>query len=47
VVGDVAPAPGIDGDMELRVEETEERRVTVVRLCHSAARAAEAAPVGE
>jgi CBS domain containing-hemolysin-like protein len=32
VVGDVAAAPGIDGNMQLRVEETEERRVTVVRL---------------
>jgi magnesium and cobalt exporter, CNNM family len=47
VVGDVASAPGIDGDMELRVEETEERRVTVVRLCHPAPRAAEPAPVAE
>ena len=47
VVGDVVPAPGVDGDMELRVEETEERRVTVVRLCQTAARAVEAAPVGE
>jgi CBS domain containing-hemolysin-like protein len=34
--GDVVAAPGIDGDVELRVEETEERRVTVVRLCHPA-----------
>jgi CBS domain containing-hemolysin-like protein len=31
--GDVVSAPGIDGEVELRVEETEERRVTVVRLC--------------
>jgi len=31
--GDVVSAPGIDGEAELRVEETEERRVTVVRLC--------------
>ena len=34
--GDVVAAPGIDGDVELRVEATEERRVTVVRLCHPA-----------
>jgi putative hemolysin len=33
-VGDRVEAPGVDGPMELRVEETEERRVTVVRLCH-------------
>jgi CBS domain containing-hemolysin-like protein len=33
--GDTVTAPGIDGDAELRVEETEERRVTVVRLCHA------------
>jgi CBS domain containing-hemolysin-like protein len=33
-VGDVVAARGIDGDAELRVEATEERRVTVVRLCH-------------
>ncbi len=33
-VGDVVHAPGLDhDDAELRVEETEERRVTVVRLC--------------
>ena len=32
-VGDVVPAPsGEAGELELRVEETEERRVTVVRL---------------
>ena len=36
VVGDVVPAPGIDGTVELRVEETEERRVALVRLCHTA-----------
>ncbi|HEX8906531.1 MAG TPA: hemolysin family protein [Longimicrobiaceae bacterium] len=48
VVGDAVPAPGIDGDMELRVEETEERRVTVVRLSHPAPHpAAEPAPVPE
>ncbi|MFL5541406.1 MAG: transporter associated domain-containing protein, partial [Longimicrobiaceae bacterium] len=47
VVGDVVPAPGIDGDMALRVEETEERRVTTVRLCQPTARVAEAAPVAE
>lgn len=35
-VGDTVQAPGIDGDAELRVEETEERRVTVVRLCKPA-----------
>ena len=35
-VGDTVPAPGIDVDAELRVEETEERRVTVVRLCQTA-----------
>jgi len=35
-VGDRVEAPGVDGPMELRVEETEERRVTVVRLCHRA-----------
>ena len=34
--GDVVAAPGIDGDVELRVEATEERRVTVVRLCRPA-----------
>lgn len=33
VPGDVVSAPGVDGDLELRVEATEERRVTVVRLC--------------
>ena len=33
-VGDVVSAPGIDGDAELRVEATEERRVSTVRLCH-------------
>ena len=33
-VGDVVTAPGIEGEAELRVEETEERRVSVVRLCH-------------
>jgi CBS domain containing-hemolysin-like protein len=55
VVGDVVPAPGIDGDMELRVDETEERRVTLVRLMQPASAQsvadaearAEAAPVGE
>ena len=47
VVGDGVPAPGIDGDMELRVEETEERRVTTVRLCHPAPRPAATAPVPE
>ncbi|MBV9108447.1 MAG: HlyC/CorC family transporter [Gemmatimonadetes bacterium] len=41
VVGDVVPAPGVDGDMELRVEETEERRVTVVRLSQPASAAAQ------
>jgi len=35
-VGDTVQAPGIDGDTELRVEQTEERRVTVVRLCKAA-----------
>src|SRR3954470_6939133 len=35
--GDTVTAPGIDGEAELRVEETEERRVTVVRLCHPSA----------
>ncbi|SOD02424.1 putative hemolysin [bacterium JGI 053] len=35
--GDVVTAPGIDGEAELRVEATEERRVTVVRLCHPTA----------
>ena len=35
-VGDVVPAPGGDGGMALRVEETEERRVTLVRLMHAA-----------
>jgi putative hemolysin len=33
-VGDAVTGPGIDGEAELRVEATEERRVTVVRLCH-------------
>lgn len=36
-VGDVVSAPGIDGDAELRVESTEDRRVTVVRLCQPVA----------
>lgn len=46
-VGDVVPAPGIDGDAELRVEETEERRVTIVRLCRSAPVPAESSANGE
>jgi CBS domain containing-hemolysin-like protein len=37
VVGDRVAAPGIDGGLELSVEETEERRVTVVRLSRPAA----------
>jgi CBS domain containing-hemolysin-like protein len=36
VVGDVVQAPGRDGEMELRVEETDERRVAVVRLARTA-----------
>ncbi|HYJ79005.1 MAG TPA: hemolysin family protein [Longimicrobiaceae bacterium] len=35
-VGDRVAAPGVDGSLELRVEETEERRVTTVRLCRRA-----------
>jgi hypothetical protein len=46
-VGDEVTAPGVDGAMELRVEETEERRVTVVRLFKPAAHAAEAAHVAD
>jgi CBS domain containing-hemolysin-like protein len=46
-IGDVVPAPGIDGDAELRVEATEERRVTVVRLCRPAPVPAESAAEGE
>ncbi|HET7230494.1 MAG TPA: hemolysin family protein [Longimicrobium sp.] len=46
-VGDVVPAPGIDGDAELRVEATEERRVTVVRLCKTAPVAVEAGTAKE
>ena len=34
-VGDVVPVHAEAGEMELRVEETEERRVTMVRLVHS------------
>ena len=33
-VGDSVTARGETGEMELRVEETEERRITVVRLVH-------------
>jgi CBS domain containing-hemolysin-like protein len=45
--GDTVVAPGVDGDAELRVEATEERRVTVVRLCQAAAVAAETTAPGE
>jgi putative hemolysin len=31
--GDTVPVTGPDGEMRLRVEETEERRVTLLRLC--------------
>jgi putative hemolysin len=37
--GDAVPVPGPDGPMELRVEETEERRVTVLRLRRAVAEA--------
>jgi putative hemolysin len=47
VVGDAVAAPGIDGDAELRVEETEERRVTVVRLAKQAEAVAESGAGGE
>ncbi|HEU4557665.1 MAG TPA: hemolysin family protein [Longimicrobium sp.] len=47
IVGDTVGAPGVDGDAELRVEETEERRVTVVRLCKPAPVAAESTAEGE
>jgi putative hemolysin len=45
--GDTVVAPGVDGDAELRVEATEERRVTVVRLCQAAAVPAETMAPGE
>ncbi|HEX2204819.1 MAG TPA: hemolysin family protein [Longimicrobium sp.] len=44
-VGDVVPAPGVDGAMELRVEELEERRITLVRLCRPSPAPAEAEAV--
>jgi CBS domain containing-hemolysin-like protein len=47
VVGDAVTAPGIDGDAELRVEETEERRVTVVRLARPAEAVAETTAGGD
>lgn len=42
VAGDGVSAPSADGEVELRVEETEERRVTIVRLSRHSPVAAEA-----
>lgn len=33
-VGDVVVVPGPEGEVELRVEETDERRIALVRLTH-------------
>jgi putative hemolysin len=42
--GDTVPAPGVDAEMELRVEEVEERRVTQLRLCQPSPVAVPAPP---
>ncbi|HEX8697105.1 MAG TPA: hemolysin family protein [Longimicrobium sp.] len=47
VAGDRVAAPGVDGEVELKVEETEERRVTVVRLCHRPSPTADAVPASD
>jgi putative hemolysin len=43
-MGDAVAVWGPDGEMELRVEETEERRVTCLRLARAAAAVAEEGP---